>query len=102
MALHIEDPEIGRLAHELADRAGSSVAEAVRAALRDRLERDLAAGALADPVVAAAIARARNRPRQPDLAARLDAIAQECAALPVYDDRSPDEILGYDEHGAPR
>jgi antitoxin VapB len=101
VALHIEDPEIDRLAHELADRAGTSVAEAVRTALRDRLERDRADRALADPVVAAAVARARSRPRQQDLAARLDALARECAALPTYDDRSPDEIIGYDEPATP-
>lgn len=28
-------------------------------------------------------------------------IAKEVAALPVLDDRSPDEILGYDEDGLP-
>jgi hypothetical protein len=28
-------------------------------------------------------------------------IAQRAAALPVLDPRSPDEILGYDEHGLP-
>jgi antitoxin VapB len=30
------------------------------------------------------------------------AIAQRCAALPVLDPRSPEEILGYDSHGLPR
>jgi antitoxin VapB len=29
-------------------------------------------------------------------------IGQECAALPDYDRRTPDEILGYDEYGVPR
>jgi antitoxin VapB len=29
-------------------------------------------------------------------------IGRECAALPDYDLRGADEILGYDEHGIPR
>ncbi len=28
-------------------------------------------------------------------------IARHCASLPVLDDRSPEEILGYDEQGLP-
>jgi antitoxin VapB len=35
------------------------------------------------------------------LADRLDAIALRSAALPVRDNRSADEILGYDDNGAP-
>ena len=33
--------------------------------------------------------------------AAISAIALRCAALPVLDDRSDDEILGYDQHGLP-
>ena len=33
---------------------------------------------------------------------KLKRIVDEFNQLPVLDDRSPDEILGYDEHGAPR
>jgi hypothetical protein len=29
----------------------------------------------------------------------LNALALECAALPDFDTRSPDEIIGYDENG---
>jgi antitoxin VapB len=36
------------------------------------------------------------------LADELDEIAQHCARLPALDPRTPDEILGYDEHGLPR
>jgi hypothetical protein len=36
------------------------------------------------------------------LAERLDELAKECAALPDYDTRAPDEIIGYDEYGVPR
>ena len=100
VTLHIEDPEIDRLAQVLADRSGTRWPSSPCRAPGPTGARP-GDWRLADPVVAAAVARARNRPRQPGLAGRLDAIAQECAALPVYDDRSPDEILGYDEHGAP-
>ena len=40
--------------------------------------------------------------RDGSLADELDAIARRCAALPVLDARSADEIIGYDEHGVPR
>jgi hypothetical protein len=33
------------------------------------------------------------------LIARVRAIQQEVAGLPVLDKRSPDEIIGYNEHG---
>jgi hypothetical protein len=33
------------------------------------------------------------------LLARVRAIQAEVAKLPILDDRSPDEILGYNEHG---
>jgi len=33
------------------------------------------------------------------LADRLMQLGRECAALPDYDTRSPDEIVGYDEAG---
>ncbi|WP_133510585.1 type II toxin-antitoxin system VapB family antitoxin [Candidatus Thiosymbion oneisti] len=36
------------------------------------------------------------------LANELDAIARHCASLPVLDDRSEGEILGYDDSGVPR
>ena len=31
----------------------------------------------------------------------INAIADHCSSLPVLDDRSPEEILGYDEIGLP-
>jgi antitoxin VapB len=33
--------------------------------------------------------------------AQLEAISKRFAALPTTDPRTPDEILGYDEHGLP-
>ena len=37
----------------------------------------------------------------PSVADEIDRIARRCATLPVLDERSADEILGYDHHGVP-
>ncbi len=84
MALNIRNPQTEALATELAQLTGETKTEAVTKAVRDRLDR---------------VKRERHRR---SLADELDAIARQCAALPVLDARAPDEILGYDEHGLPR
>ena len=84
MALSIKHPEADRLARELAATTGESLTEAVLASLRERL------------------ARQKGRLRTPRLRDELRAIRKRCAALPVLDERSADEILGYDKHGIPR
>jgi len=43
----------------------------------------------------------RVRTKQDDYAARIRRLQDEIAALPVVESRSPDEIIGYDEHGLP-
>lgn len=43
----------------------------------------------------------KNQPPADNLQQRLLAISQRYAALPDKDDRSSDEILGYDEQGLP-
>ena len=83
MALSLKDPETDRLAREVAKLTGESLTEAVRNALADRLARERLR---------------RGKPAQ-RLAAVLDALALECAALPDLDTRNADEILGYDENG---
>ena len=84
MALSIKHPEADRLARQLAEATGESLTDAIIQALRERLRRE----------------QARIRP--PRLRDEIRAIRQRCAALPVRDHRSPDEILGYDEKGLPR
>lgn len=84
MALNIRNPEAEKLAETLAKLTGETKTEAVTQALRDRLAR---------------LRRERTRRR---LADELDEIALRCSRLPVLDSRTPDEILGYDEHGLPR
>lgn len=83
MPLNIRNPEAERLATELAKSTGETKTEAVIKALRDRLTRVR-----------------RERAKRP-LAEELEEIANHCASLPVLDDRTPDEILGYDEDGLP-
>jgi hypothetical protein len=39
--------------------------------------------------------------RKLTLAEELNLIAKQCAALPIISDMTDDEILGYDEFGAP-
>jgi antitoxin VapB len=84
MALNIRNPETERLAERLAKLTGETKTEAVTQALRDRLAR---------------VQRDRSGRR---LADQLDAIALHCSRLPVLDDRSAEEIIGYDQDGVSR
>ena len=84
MPLSVNHPDADTLAHLLAERTGESLDEAVVNALRERL------------------ARTAERDARPRPHGDLLAIGRECAALPDYDLRPPDEILGYDEYGVPR
>lgn len=83
MALNIKDPETDSLARKLASATGESVTVAVRNALREKIDR---------------LPKPAKRSRFDEMMA----IAGRCAALPVLDARSEDEILGYDESGIPR
>ena len=85
MALNIKDKNTDSLAREVAELAGESITEAVKVALAERKER---------------LIKAKRKPGE--LAEKLMEIGRRAAALPVYDDRTPDEIIGYDENGIPR
>lgn len=80
MALSVKNEEADRLARELAETTGESLTEAVLVALRQRLERE----------------RSRR-----GVATRLSRLTQELAVYPILDNRSADQILGYDQHGLP-
>ena len=84
MALSIKNPETERLARELARITGESLTEAVTGALRDRLVRETG-----------------QKGDREQVRAEIRRIQERIAALPVLDDRTPDEIIGYDEHGLP-
>lgn len=86
MPLNIKDPETHALARDLAAATGETITKAVSVAIKERLER---------------VGRQRGS-KQRGLADRLVEIAEHCASLPVLRDRTPDEILGYDERGMPR
>ena len=85
MALNIKDAEADRLARELAAATGETLTEAVLNALRERLSR--------------------QQKRRPPARTARDVLREarlRLSRLPVLDNRSADEILGYDETGLPR
>jgi antitoxin VapB len=84
MPLNIRSEETEELANALARLTGETKTEAVTQAIRARLQR---------------LRRARTKRR---LADDLDEIALHCSTLPVLDQRSADDIIGYDENGLPR
>lgn len=84
MALNIKNPEADELARALADRTGLTITNAVIRALREQLRRETG--------------RSRSRSLKEDLLA----ISDRCAALPDRDTRTPEEIIGFDEHGLPK
>jgi len=84
MALSLKDPEADRLAREVAERTGETLTGAIVVALRERL------------------ARLKGRSRRRPLSEELREIGERCASRPTLDDRTDDEILGYDENGLPR
>ncbi|MBP2294195.1 type II toxin-antitoxin system VapB family antitoxin [Azospirillum rugosum] len=88
--LTIRNPEAERIAHDLASRRGLAIDDVVLNALRTewaRMERPVhpEPRPLDDP--AATLAKVR-------------AIVADIDRLPVLDERSPEDILGYDESGA--
>lgn len=83
MSLNIKDPETDHLARRLARITGESLTEAINKALRTRLAQET-----------------RRRGKSIDRA-EIDAIVKRIAARPVLDERAPEVILGYDEHGLP-
>lgn len=81
--LNLKDNETYELAAKVARYHDESLNDAVKTALRQRLERDL-----------------RSASKEERLKKAL-AILQPYWDLPITDTRSADEILGYDENGLP-
>ncbi|MBU4527611.1 MAG: type II toxin-antitoxin system VapB family antitoxin [Hoeflea sp.] len=84
MSLNIKNPATVALADELARRQGISKTAAIHQALSERLHSlgygDVAKERLLD---------------------ELRAIRERMSQLPELDNRSDEEIIGYDEHGIP-
>ena len=83
MALSIKDPETEKLARALAARTGETITIATRRALEDRLKR------------------MGSQAKKSALLEDMEAMQRRLSVLPVLDDRSDDEIIGYDENGIP-
>ena len=79
MVLSIKNAKADRLARELAELTGESITDVIVVALQARLDVE------------------RRRSRQ----LKLDDIVERFSRLPVLDQRAPDDILGYDQHGLP-
>lgn len=84
MAMSIKSLEVERLAREIAQKTGESLTGAIEKALKERL------------------ARLKQEGREHIILDQLEEIVSRVDRLPVLDSRTPDEIVGYDEHGLPR
>jgi antitoxin VapB len=83
MPISIKNDETEQLARQLAEFTGETITVAIRIAVAERYDR---------------LRRARaGRSRRDELRE----IAARCAKRPVVTQLSDDEILGYDEFGAP-
>ncbi|MFP4003968.1 MAG: type II toxin-antitoxin system VapB family antitoxin [Alphaproteobacteria bacterium] len=83
MTLHIKDPKADALARQLASLTGETLTEAITSALEARLREVEDAG--------------RRAKRKEEI----DEILASFRSLPVLDERTDNEILGYDERGLP-
>ena len=84
MAINIKDTETDHLAREVAHRTGETITDAIRVALQERLQR------------------LSGRQRAATTREKINEILCRVDALPIEDNRSEDEILGYDENGIPQ
>jgi len=78
----IKDEEADQLIRKLAQRAGETMTEAVKKAVAERLDRL--------PLTEQEIAERRRR---------IERLLAKADAMPTVDNRSADEIIGYNEHG---
>lgn len=83
MALSIKNSDVDQMARELSEMTGESLTEAIYHALKERLERKTG--------------RSRNRSLQEDI----KRIQNRVAKLQYLDQRSDEEIIGYNQDGYP-
>jgi antitoxin VapB len=84
MPLSIKDAETERLARDLAHRTGETITIATKRALEERLRR-IGGGTRQKTLLLEDLAEIRRR----------------CTKLKLLDDRTPDDIIGYDGQGLP-
>jgi antitoxin VapB len=81
MALSIRNSRAEQLAREVATMSGENLTQAIINALEERLER------------------LRGRRTTANITEEIMAISRRCSSLPDQDQRSPEEILGYNRSG---
>ena len=83
MPISIKNAETEELARQLAKETGETITEVIKKSLQDRLQR------------------VRGRRHAKGLPEQVADILQRMDGLATLDERSEDEIVGYDQHGAP-
>ena len=83
MVISIRNPLAEKLARKVAEKSGESLTQAVIHSLAERLER------------------LQGRRQVSGIEEEIIRISKRCSALPDLDDRSPGQILRYDERGLP-
>jgi len=81
MALSIRNSQAEKLAREVATISGENLTQAIIHALEERLER------------------LKGRRTTSNLMQEIMTISQRCSSIPDIDQRSPEEILGYNQSG---
>ncbi len=83
MALSFKNPEVERVARELAKVTGESMTEAISKALKQRLEKET------------------GRKQSATISDEVRRMLSRVAWLRRKNHRSDDELIGYDKHGIP-
>lgn len=83
MGINIKHDAYEQAIRELAANRGLSLTDAIGMAVCNELQRD------------------REAERKAELLRNVREAQAIFAAAPILDDRTPDEIIGYDEHGLP-
>lgn len=81
MSLNVKNPEADKLARALSKLTGQSITEVIIRALKEKLIRE------------------QGRQAPLSLKDEILKIGRRCARLPELDKRTPDQIIGYNEHG---
>jgi antitoxin VapB len=88
MAFHIRNAEAEEALRRLCEITGESLTDAVLRAVKMRLDAEEAK-------------RGEKANKLAEIAEQDRLMFERLAKLPILDNRNPDEILGYDEHGLP-